>query len=63
VKQPPACILDSFNKFSEVLINEPLHAFPPYRKVDHMIEVVPRLALLFKAPYRLNQKELKEFKK
>ncbi len=61
VEQPLVCILDSFNKISKVLTDEFPDAFPPYRKVDHKIEVVPRLAPLSKAPYKLNQKELEEF--
>jgi hypothetical protein len=38
--QPLAYILDSFNNFLEVLIDEFLNALPPYKKVDHKIEVV-----------------------
>jgi hypothetical protein len=53
-------ILDSFNKFSKVLINELLDALPPYREVDHKIKMVLGLASSSKAPYRLNQKELEE---
>jgi hypothetical protein len=52
--------LDSFNKLSKVLIDELLNALPPCKKVDHKIEVVPRVASLSKASYKLNQKELKE---
>jgi hypothetical protein len=62
-KQALACILDSLNKFSEVLTNELLNAFPLYRKVDHKIKLVPILTLPSKAPYRLNQKELEELPK
>jgi hypothetical protein len=58
-KQPLVCILDSFNKFLEVLTNELLDTLSPYKKVDHKIEVVLGLGVLFKAPCRLNQKELK----
>jgi len=36
-KQPLVCILDSFNKFLEVLTNEFPNALPPYKKVDHKI--------------------------
>jgi len=59
-KQPLVCILDSFNKISKVLTDKFPNAFPPYRKVDYKIEVVPRLAPLSKAPCKLNQKELEE---
>lgn len=54
MKQPHACILDSFNKILEVLTNKLWDAFPPCKKVDHKIEVVFRIALLPNAPYRLN---------
>jgi hypothetical protein len=53
-------ILDSLNKFLKVLINELPDAFPPYKNVDHKIEMVLGLASSSKAPYRLNQKELEE---
>jgi hypothetical protein len=60
-KQSPTCILDSFNNFLKVLIDELLNALPPCKKVDHKIEmVVGAASLLSKAPYKLNQKELKE---
>ncbi len=62
VRQPPTCILDSFNKFLEVLTYELLDALPPCRKVDHKIEVVLSLALPFKAFYMLNKKEHEELK-
>jgi len=42
------------HKFLEVLTNEFPNVLPPCRKVDHKIEVAPRMALLSKAPYRLN---------
>jgi hypothetical protein len=46
--------LDSFNKFSDVLTNELLDALPPYKEVDHKIDVVLGMAMLSKAPYKLN---------
>jgi hypothetical protein len=58
--QPFACILDSCNKFSEVLTYELPDALPPYKKVDHKIKVVLGVTMLSNEPYRLNQKELKE---
>jgi len=39
-RQPPTCILDSFNKFLEVLIDELLDALLPCREVDHKIKMV-----------------------
>ncbi len=34
----------------------------PKRRVDHAIEVMPGVAPLAKAPYRMSHEELKEFK-
>jgi hypothetical protein len=51
--------LDSLNKFLKVLINELPNALPPYKEVDHKIEMVFVLASSPKAPYRL-KKELEE---
>jgi hypothetical protein len=45
-KQPPTCILDSFNKFWEVLIDELPDALPFCKKVDHKIKVVFGVALM-----------------
>ncbi len=41
VRRPPNYILDSFNKFSEVLTNELPCFLPPYINVDHKIKLVP----------------------
>jgi len=35
---------------------------PPRRRVDHAIEVLPRVAPPAKAPYRMSHEELKELK-
>jgi hypothetical protein len=56
-------ILDSLNKFLEVLTNELPDFFPPCKEVDHKIKIVLDLAPPSKAPYRLNQKELEKLKK
>jgi len=37
------------------------NVFPSYKKVNHKIKVVPKVALLSKASYRLKQKELEDF--
>jgi hypothetical protein len=58
-----AYILDSFNKFSKVLTNELPNALPPCKEVNHKTKMVPSLIPPTKAPYRLNQKELKEPRK
>jgi len=47
----------------DVLTTELPDALPPEREVDHKIEVVPGSQPPSKAPYRLNQRELKELKK
>jgi hypothetical protein len=43
-------------------MNDLPKCFPLYKKVDHKIEMAPSSTLPSKAPYRLNQKELKELK-
>jgi hypothetical protein len=48
------CILDSFNKFSNVLIYIFLDALPLCKKVDHKIKMMLKTIMSFKAPYRLN---------
>jgi len=47
----------------DVLNTELLDVLPLEREVDHKIEVVPGSQSPSKAPYRLNQRELKELKK
>jgi hypothetical protein len=53
-RQPFAYILDSFNKFSNILIDELPNALPPCKKVEHKIKVVPRMVPLSKVSYKLN---------
>jgi len=43
-------------------MNDLPKSFPPYKKVDHKIEMAPSSTLPSKAPYKLNQKELEELK-
>jgi hypothetical protein len=54
MKQPHACILDSFNKISKVLTNELMDALPPCKEVDHKMEVVLKITPPPKALHRLN---------
>jgi hypothetical protein len=61
--QTLVCILDSFNNFLELLTNELHYALSPCKMVHHKIKVVPKVASPSKAPYRLNQKELKKLKR
>jgi len=53
-RKPFVCILDSFNKFFEVFIDELLDALPLCKELDHKIKMVLKMILSFKAPYRLN---------
>ncbi len=46
------------DEFSDVMPEE----LPPRRKVDHAIEVMPRVAPFAKAPYQMSHEELKELK-
>ncbi len=63
MRQPLVCILNSLNKFLEVLTNKLPNVPPSYNEVDHKIKMMPISTLPSKAPHRLNQKELKELKK
>ena len=49
--------------FSDVLTDELSLELPPKREVDHKIELVLGVKPQNKAPYRLNQVELKELKR
>ena len=59
---PPKCVTSVIHKFMDVLTTELPDSLPPEREVDHKIEVVPGSQPPSKAPYRLNQRELKELK-
>jgi hypothetical protein len=52
---------DTINNFFEFLIDDLLKHLRPFHDVDHKNEV-PSFAPLFKSHYRLNKKELQEFK-
>ncbi len=57
-KSWPTCISNTINKFLDILMDDfPKHLFPS-RHVDHRIKVVLGSTPPFKAPYRLNKKEL-----
>jgi hypothetical protein len=56
-RQPPKCILDSFNKNLEVLTYKLFNFLPPYKKVDNKIEVVFGSVLPSKSPYKINPKK------
>ncbi len=50
------------DEFSDVMPEELAEDLPPRRRVDHAIEVMPGVAPLAKAPYRMSHEELKELK-
>jgi hypothetical protein len=56
------CIKQVLEEFPNVMPKELSEDLPPRRRVDHAIEVVPGVAPLAKAPYRMNHEELKELK-
>ncbi len=60
------CIKQVLKNFPDVmpekLPEELPDELPPRRQIDHAIEVMPRMAPLAKAPYRMNHEELRELK-
>ncbi len=56
------CIMQVLEEFLDVMVEELFEDLPPRRRVDHVIEVMPRVAPLAKAPYRMSHEELKELK-
>jgi hypothetical protein len=54
------CIMQVLEEFLDVMVEELFEDLPPRRRVDHVIEVMPRVAPLAKAPYRMSHEELKE---
>jgi len=56
------CIKQVLEEFLDVMPEELLENLPPRRRVDHAIEVVPRVAPPAKAPYKMSHEELKELK-
>jgi hypothetical protein len=58
----PKCIKQVLEEFPDVMLEELPKDLPPRKQVDHVIEVMPRVAHSTKAPYRMSHEELKEFK-
>ncbi len=56
------CTKQVLEEFPDVMPEELPEDLPPKRRVDHAIEVVPRVAPPAKAPYRMSHEELKELK-
>jgi len=55
---PSKCIKQVLEEFPDVMPKD----LPPRRRVDHTIEVMPRVAPPTKAPYRMSHEELKKLK-
>ncbi len=55
----PKCIKRVLNEFPDVMPKELPKNMPLKRLVNHAIEVMPRVALPTKAPYRMSHEELK----
>jgi len=58
----PKCIRRVLEEFPDVMPEDLLENLPPRKRVDHVIEVMPRVAPPTKAPYRMSHEELKELK-
>jgi hypothetical protein len=56
------CIRRVLEEFLDVMPDELPEDLPPRRRVDHAIEVMPRVEPPAKAPYRMSHEELKELK-
>jgi hypothetical protein len=56
------CIKQVLEEFPNVMPDELPEDLPPRRRVDHAIEVIPRVEPPAKAPYRMSHEELKELK-
>jgi hypothetical protein len=58
----PKCIRQVLEEFLDVMPEELLENLPPRRRIDHVIEVMSRVAPPAKAPYRMSHEELKKLK-
>ncbi len=56
------CIKRVLEEFLDVMPKELPKDLPPRRRVDHAIKVMPGVAPLAKAPYRMSHEKLKELK-
>jgi len=54
----PKCIKQVLDEFPNVMPED----LPSRRRMDHVIEVMPKVAPPAKAPYQMNHEELKELK-
>ncbi len=58
----PKCLKQILDEFPDVMLEELPDELPSRRRVDHVIEVMPRVAPPTKAPYRMSHEELKGLK-
>jgi hypothetical protein len=58
----PKGVKQILDEFPNVMLKKLFDKLPPRRQIDHVIEVMPGVAPLAKAPYRMNHEELKELK-
>jgi hypothetical protein len=58
----PKCIKRVLDEFPDMMLEELPEKLPSRSRVDHAIEVMPRVAPPAKAPYRMSHEELKELK-
>jgi hypothetical protein len=56
------CIRQVLEEFLDVMLEKLLEDLPLRRQVDHAIEVIPKVAPLAKAPYKMSHEELKKLK-
>ncbi len=56
------CIKQVLEEFLDVMPEDLPEDLPPKKRINHAIEVVPRVAPPAKAPYRMSHEELKELK-
>jgi hypothetical protein len=54
------CISNTFNKFSDVLMDGLLNKLSPCHDLDHKIEVAKVGTRPFKTPYTFNQREFEK---
>jgi hypothetical protein len=47
----PKCVKQVLDEFPDVMLEELLNELPPRRRIDHVIEVMPRVTPPAKAPY------------
>jgi hypothetical protein len=50
------------DEFPDVMLEELSEDLPLRRQIDHVVEVMSRVAPLAKAPYRMSHEELRELK-